>query len=397
MHKIKYILCFLFVVLGMHAQPTLSKQAQVSLLTSSPDNSQVFTLYGHTALRVKDMTKGIDLIFNYGIFDFNQSNFIYRFSKGQTDYKLGVANFQDYIIEYQMRGSEVVEQVLNLTPEETLQVWNYLVKNYEPQNRVYRYNFFFDNCSTRPRDIIEQHLTGKLNYGTKEDSVTFRDLINHCTRNFSWLTFGCDLALGAPTDDVATAHQKMFLPQYLLHGFEHAAIEQADGSKRKLVKETNQIAEGDKGDSIQELFTPLVVGWLSFALGLIILLFEYKKRKHYWWIDAVLFFIAGIAGFIIFFLVNFSEHPCMHPNWSLVWLNPIQLVAAILFLVKRANFVGYYYHFINFAVLLLFLMCWNIVPQYLNIACIPFILLLWSRSFSGVVAYIRLERSGDKK
>jgi hypothetical protein len=289
------------------------------------------------------------------------------------------------------------EQVLDLTPEEALQVWNYLEKNYEPQNRVYRYNFFFDNCSTRPRDIVEKNITGALDYGLKEDSITFRDLINHCTRSSTWLTFGCDLALGAPTDDVATAHQKMFLPQYLLEGFEQANIVQPDGSKRKLVKETIQITAEDNEPMVEEWLTPLLVGWVSFALGFLLLLVECKKRKHYWAVDSFLFFIAGIAGFIIFFLANFSEHPCVHPNWSLIWLNPIQLLAAIMFLVKRAKIVGYYYHFINFAALLLFLVCWGLIPQHLNVAAIPFILLLWSRSFSGVVAYIRLERSGNKK
>lgn len=399
MRKLKFVLYILFVVFPLFAQSSLGEDAQVSLLTSSPDDSQVFTLYGHTALRIKDTEKGVDLIFNYGIFDFSQSDFIYRFVKGETDYQLGVMNFQDYIIEYQMRGSEVVEQVLNLTSEEKSRIWTFLLKNYEPQNRVYRYNFFFDNCSTRPRDIIEKSVDGRLSYTLKEDSVTFRDLISYCTRNHDWITFGCDLALGGPTDNIASAYQKMFLPSYLKEGLAQATVIMPDGSSKELVKQTVILAEENLGESIGEtiFLSPMVLGILLLIIFLTVLVLEYKKKKHFWWIDSVLFFVAGIAGSVLFFLAGFSEHPCVHPNWSLVWLNPIQLIASILFLAKRAKIASYYYHFINFAVLTLFLMFWNVIPQALNVAFIPYILILWSRSLSGGMTYVRLKRFEIRK
>gem|GEM_PF-4059010 len=202
----KSIFLFLLGILSLSAmaQPKLSEEARISLMTSAPYDEEVFTVYGHAALRIYDPKQNIDYIFNYGIFDFSKPNFIYRFAKGETDYKLGVADFQDYVIEYQMRGSDITEQVLNLTQEEKEHIWDALLINYRPENRVYRYNFFFDNCATRPAAILEKEINGSVDYQYPYQSQTFRDLINYCTRNHPWLTFGCDLALGSPTDREAT-------------------------------------------------------------------------------------------------------------------------------------------------------------------------------------------------
>lgn len=140
----KYIgllFCLLFnLIMPLHAQ-SLGRNAQVSLLTSSPYEGEVFTLYGHTALRIQDNEHKVDYVFNYGIFSFSKPNFIYRFAKGETDYMLGVMKYEDYIVEYQMRGSTVTEQILNLQQEEKEWLWAALIENYKPENREYRYNF----------------------------------------------------------------------------------------------------------------------------------------------------------------------------------------------------------------------------------------------------------------
>lgn len=215
--KKSLLLFFLLFTLGsLRAQTIqLSDEAKISLLTISPSDDEVFTVYGHAAIRINDPAHKFDIIFNYGIFDFSKPNFIYRFAKGETDYRLGVQNFNDFMIEYEMRGSEVTEQMLNLDSIEKGHIWEALLINNMPQNRVYRYNFFFDNCATRPIAILEKHANGTINYNDPGKSQTFRDLINHCTRNKPWLTFGCDLALGSPTDRIASPHEEMFLPLYL--------------------------------------------------------------------------------------------------------------------------------------------------------------------------------------
>ena len=386
MKKYLLLLFLLLLLVPAKAQIKLSDEAQISILTAAPSDEAVFTLYGHTAVRVKDSLHKIDLVFNYGIFDFSKPNFIYRFTKGETDYKLAAYNFQHYIIEYQMRGSEVTEQVLNFTPDEINKIWNALYINVQPENCVYRYNFFFDNCAPRPVAIVEEQVDGKIKYNDPPEPQTFRDLINYCTRNNSWLTFGCDLALGSPTDRVATPHEMMFLPVYLKEEFDKATIVNPDGTERKLVKSTTRLAEeltdDDQGE--KEWFTPMLCSMIIFLLVSLITYMEWKKKTYFRLVDCILFLLAGVAGTVLFFLCFISTHPCIWPNWSIVWLQPFDLVAVILFAVKKYGKAAYYYHFINFAALTLLLAGWYFIPQHLNIAFIPLVATLWLRSGFGV-------------
>lgn len=285
-----------------------------------------------------------------------------------------------------MRGSEVTEQVLNFTPDEINKIWNALYINVQPENCVYRYNFFFDNCATRPVAIVEEQVDGKIKYNDPPEPQTFRDLINYCTRNNSWLTFGCDLALGSPTDRVATPHEMMFLPVYLKEEFDKATIVNPDGTERKLVKSTTRLAEeltdDDQGE--KEWFTPMLCSMIIFLLVSLITYMEWKKKTYFCLVDCILFLLAGVAGTVLFYLCFISTHPCIWPNWSIVWLQPFDLVAVILFAVKKYGKAAYYYHFINFAALTLLLAGWYFIPQHLNIAFIPLVATLWLRSGFGV-------------
>ena len=383
MRKFIGIVLYLFVSLmvSVQAQP-LSDNAQISLLTSSPYEGEVFTLYGHTALRVQDRESGIDYVFNYGIFSFSKPNFIYRFAKGETDYMLGAMKYDDYIVEYQMRGSSVTEQVLNFLPEEKRAIWSALLENYKPENREYRYNFFFDNCATRPALLIEKSVKGKIDYTWTPPEKSFRDIINYCTRNHPWLTFGCDLALGSPTDRLITPHEMFFLPEYLKEGMADAVIVAADGSTRPLVSATH-VSPAEPNEEISaEWLTPLVCALVLLLIVATLTLLEWKTKRYYAGLDALLFLMAGIGGCVLFFLAFLSEHPCTSPNWTLLWMHPLQLLVVIFSLVKKLRKIGYYYHFINFAAATLMLAAWNFIPQHFNVAFIPLIITLWMRSGS---------------
>ena len=386
MRKITYLLLSLLIYTSGYAQFKLSDNARISILTSSPYDDEVFTVYGHAAIRVFDPDQKQDIIFNYGIFDFSKPNFIYRFAKGETDYKLGAIDFQSYVIEYQMRGSEVTEQILNLTPKEKDRILQALLENYKPENRVYRYNFFFDNCATRPVAIIEKYIDGKIAYNDPPAPKTFRDMINYCTRNHAWLTFGCDLALGSPTDRKATAHEMMFLPEYLKDEFAKATIQNPDGTTRKLISDTIQITTADENAEINDdgFFTPIVCSLALFLLVALSTYIEWRKKKYFLIVDCLLFLAAGLGGVILFFLSFISVHPCTWPNWSMIWLQPLDLIAVILFSVKKLKKAAYYYHFINFAALTLMLLGWHFIPQHMNMAFIPLVATLWLRSGFGI-------------
>lgn len=368
------------------AQVSLSDTARISLLTSSPYEEEVFTVYGHAALRVHDPERKVDYVFNYGIFDFSKPNFIYRFAKGETDYRLGVVNYTDYVIEYQLRGSTITEQELNLTTAERQRLWEALVENYRPENRVYRYNFFFDNCATRPAALIEK-VVGQVDYHYPYTSQTFRSLINYCTRHHAWLTFGCDLALGSPTDQEATLHEMLFLPDYLREAFAKAEIIDTQGQHRPLVSKTHVIeaAEPDELEKdLWDLLSPLRLGWLIFAITNVITLLGRFQKRAYKGLDILLFGLAGLAGCVLFFLAFFSVHPCTWPNYSLLWLHPFHLVGVILFCINKAQRATYWYHFINFAALTLLFAGWVFLPQQLNPAFIPLAASLWLRSARGI-------------
>ena len=376
----------LFIVLcfAVNAQDFLSEHARVSLLTTAPCDNAVYTLYGHTSIRVRDSiaaNKKIDYVFNYGMFDSSIPYFIYRFAKGETDYYIACYDYELFTVDRQLQNSSVYEQELNLTPQEKQRLWQALILTIQPENREYRYNFFFDNCATRPAILIEQIVNGQLIYEDITANKTFRDIINHCTRDHPWLTFGCDLVLGSPTDRVVTLHESFFIPEYLYKAYSTARIVNPDGTKRPLVSaEFLLIDNMDDDDTGKPFFTPLVCSLLLLAGILWITRIEWKRKKYFRWVDCLLFLMAGIAGCILFFLCFLSEHPSIWPNISVVWLHPLHLAAVVLFAVKKLNKVAYSYHFINFVALLLMLIAWIFIPQHLNMAFIPLIVILLLRS-----------------
>lgn len=365
---------------------------QISLLTSSPYEGEVFTVYGHAALRVKDDAHKLDYVFNYGIFSFSQPYFIYRFAKGETDYMLGACRYSDYMIEYQMRGSSVTEQKLNLSPDESQRLWLALSVNYEPQNRTYRYNFFFDNCATRPVRLIEENVTGKIVYRWQPEEKTFRDMINYCTRNHPWLTFGCDLALGSPTDRVATAHEMMFLPEYMKEAIASAVIVDAEGNERPLVQQSIVVPADEEEDLPMEWLTPLFCAIIICIASMALTFYEYRKRYAGRWHDILLFTLAGVGGLVLFFLCFISEHPCTCPNWNMLWLHPLQLSILPLSLVKNRRKAVFYYHFINFAAIMIMLLGWRFIPQHFNHAIILLIITLGVRSASYILRFHQQEK-----
>lgn len=367
----------------------LSDSAKISLLTSSPWDKEVYAIFGHTAIRVQDPINQFDVVFNYGLFSFDSPNFMLRFIKGETDYMVGAENFDRYIDEYKSRGVGVTQQTLNITQKEKQNIFDALVINSLPKNRVYRYNYFYDNCSTRPRDIIENNIEGTIHYNPTNDKQTYRDLVHECVWSQPWVRFGIDLVIGADADKEITDRQKDFLPLYLMGAYTQATIKNVDGTNRPLLSGQDDIFSSPKNDTFILIDPPLAIGCLLLVFTVIISILSYKKNyiligKIF---DTLLFAIAGIAGSIIFFLMYFSVHPCTNPNWNIVWLNPLQILFAFFFLIKFFSKYVYYYHFINFAVLILLLLAWFLIPQYLELAFIPYILTLCVRSGTNVLQY----------
>ncbi|HHX31718.1 MAG TPA: DUF4105 domain-containing protein [Bacteroidales bacterium] len=391
----KYILKIvpLFLILltqTVDAQVQLHDNAKVSLLTASPWHDVVYGLFGHTAIRVQDDSVGVDAIYNYGYFDSSQPDFMYNFIRGKTDYVLGVTTFDEFMFEYGFKGQQVYEQTLNLTPHEKQQLFNALYINSLPENMRYRYNYFYDNCATRPRDMIEEYVNGTIVYQPTSKTQSFRDLLHECTVEHKWTKFGIDLMVGSPSDRVIDVREKMFIPNYLMGSFEGATMVVNDTLSYPLVLESEVVLElnselNNPGE--QSIFTPFVTAFALLLLSIIVSLLQManlnkvRPAKAY---DTLLFGVAGIGGLVLFTLIFFSEHPATSPNWNFAWLNIFALVAAVLFWVKSATRIVYFYHFINFAVITLFVLLWWLIPQELPIATIPFSLSLLVRSGTNI-------------
>ena len=243
MKKFTLTLIMILSVISTYAYPVLSDSTVISLLTYDK-TPEVYGMYGHTALRVKDESNHVDLIFNYGTFDFNSPNFIYRFTKGDAEYILAVQDYRDVCIESYITRRAVREQILNLTQREKQKVFEALMTNAEEQNRAYKYNFLFDNCSTRPREIVEKNINGKLAYRDSIPTQTFRQLIHGCIGKKQWMTFGIDLILGSDLDRKASFKEQMFLPAYLEDGFNRTVIIDSAGVQRNLVTSDREILPG---------------------------------------------------------------------------------------------------------------------------------------------------------
>ena len=292
---------------------------QISLLTCSP-GKEVWAQYGHTAIRYYDKESGEDLAINYGIFSLDQTYFIPRFVLGMTDYRMGVQPMDMFLAQYSYEGRGVVEQVLNLSAEDKEVIYKALQENMKPENVVYRYNYFFDNCTTRARDMLVNHLHGKVVYPPAEEDATFRSMIHKWNNKYEWSQFGEDLLLGVNADRKTTKSEQQFLPENLRSDFDKARY-----NGKPLVKETNVLldAETEVAEPVFPL-SPLSIALIFAVISLVMMLFSYRRQQVYWAWDLALMLTSGLMG-IIFFIMIFSQHPCVSLNFILLFFNPLPL------------------------------------------------------------------------
>ena len=292
---------------------------QISLLTCSP-GKEVWAQYGHTAIRYYDKESGEDLAINYGIFSLDQTYFIPRFVLGMTDYRMGVQPMDMFLAQYSYEGRGVVEQVLNLSAEDKEVIYKALQENMKPENVVYRYNYFFDNCTTRARDMLVNHLHGKVVYPPAEEDATFRSMIHKWNNKYEWTQFGEDLLLGVNADRKTTKSEQQFLPENLRSDFDKARY-----NGKPLVKETNVLldAETEVAEPAFPL-SPLSIALIFAVISLVMMLFSYRRQQVYWAWDLALMLTSGLMG-IIFFVMIFSQHPCVSLNFILLFFNPLPL------------------------------------------------------------------------
>ena len=370
------------------AEPVPSQEQQedsvrVSLVTFYP-GSEPHNIWGHSEIRVQQGP--VDLYFNYGVFDFQAPAFMWRFMLGETDY-LCMPVPRAYAT-MGMEGRRMVEQELNLPQDRAIAVRHFLWYNAQPENRTYRYKFLSDNCSTRPRDIIEMAAGEGLQYPAMGDTtVTYRDILAHYCRNYAWEKFGIDLVLGWDVDTVLDQRATMFIPMILMDAIDRATIK-TDSVTMPLVKATTVPVDASTAGKVKPptpwYISPMAVALLVLLLTLLVSTRDWRHRDVSRWFDTMLFTTGGLAGCLLFFLIFFSTHEATSPNINVAWLHPLLLLLAVLPWFKKTRTAAGWLHALNALVVSLLMLAWPWQPQVGNIAFFPLMAALVVRSLTNV-------------
>ena len=381
----KLLVLFLLFVGILSTNASSMDRVRISLLTCAP-GSEIYALFGHSAIRYENPDQQEDWVFNYGMFSFKDPNFVMRFVKGETDYQLGVIPFAYFEAEYAMRGSSVYQQVLNLTNDEKELLVNLLKENYLPANRVYRYNYFYDNCTTRARDKIEESIQGKVIYPKNEKEVSFRDILHEFMVDSHWSEFGIDLCFGSEADQPIDERKQMFAPFYMLGAARGAMIHRRD-TVVPLVLEEVKIVDAVLEDEPAFPLSPIFCSLLLLLVTMVVVAWSIRKGRSCLAWNVLLFFLQGIGGCIIAFLFFFSLHPTVGSNWLLMLFNPLPLLYLPVLIYRGIKGKKDPYHWYNLACLTSFMILMPFLPQEFNPTVLPLALSLILVSVGHLYTY----------
>ena len=388
--------------LPARAQLEFSDSLRISLLTCSP-GPDAYERFGHTGLRIQDQRNPqLDVTFHYGVFSFTTPHFKYRFVKGETDYQLGAQYTRDFIEGYRQRGLGMTEQWLRLDSAQAQDMVRRLLINYLPENRTYRYSYFFDNCATRPYHLINASTGNQLRYDTAwVKDITLRQMVQEKTHRNNWLDFGIALAVAARSDQRASFEEQMFLPEYLSMAVGNAKVEKSTPSNRwhvPFVTESDTLltmrpdikAKIEAPDPI----APATVFGIVLLIALVLSAWEWRKRKEADQkrlpfkvplpvniFDTLLLLATGLTGCVVWFLNFFSLHPAVDSNLNCFWLLPTHVIMSVLIWFKRFNKACRIYFGITFALIIAYVLFDWIIGQYCPPAFLLLLATLLLRSF----------------
>jgi hypothetical protein len=359
----------------------LSDQSQISIITFGPDQNEIFNAFGHSAIRVVDAAQGMDYFYNYGVFTFDD-NFYLNFARGHNYYKLGVYSYPPNRDAYIADNRFIHEQVLALTQEQKQKVVQYLTWNAQPENQTYLYDYFYNNCSTRIRDVFAGLFKGEIQFDGSfiKTNYTIRQLEDRYLNYQPWGDLGINIGLGLPIDKKAAPYEYMYLPDYLESSFDHTSL-LVNGTYVPIVKE-KVIVYSSRPEKIEKsFFNPWTVFGFVLAITILITARDWKRKNLSAWLDFIFLLITGILGTVLLLLWFATDHHACANNFNLLWALPTNLVACVLiFSKKKPRWLTSYFRsvaIINFLILL----TWAMLPQQLNVFLIPLICALTLRYF----------------
>lgn len=379
---VRFTLNLLFsLVLSVFFLPAAAQdscQLKVSLLTCSP-GEELYSIFGHSAFRVQDRATGTDIIFNYGTFDFNDPDFYPKFVRGKLLYYVSTQDYYGFREDYRMEGRGIIEQQLALDCAVSQALYQALQENLRNDNKYYKYDFQYDNCSSRLKDILKKAAGNGLEFKnvTGNPAPTFRMMI-HTYLNAAgqyWSKLGIDMLLGNGLDIVPTKEQSMFLPDYLLKGFDSASI-----NGKPIVRSKQSILErAPVIDESANWFRPIIV---TTSILLLMGVLQFSRRK---WaagflkaFDFFFFFLLGCLGCLMLFMWFGTDHKACGNNFNLLWAIPLHLPVSF-FVYSKKEWVRKYFMVMAAWYFLLFF-AWALLPQDMNSAIVPIVILAFMRS-----------------
>lgn len=389
--KLNLILIGLLSFFSLSAKyPTLSEEAEVSLITVGPGPSLV-DCFGHSAFRVVDPTMNLDRVYNYGIYDTDIEGFYVKFALGTVDYIVASYDFDRFLRNYKAQNRWVTEQVLNVVGAEKQAIFEFLENNSLPQNRSYRYDQFFDNCATKLRDIPKSVLGDQLIFheNPEKKGATMRQLVDENSFNHLWLDLGIDIALGNIIDRKVGTEAHMYLPDYVLTAYADATILRNE-EEVPAIKATNKLFESDFHEQPKETLSPTL---LFSVITLVVMIFtvkDYLSKKRSRWLDFTIFLVTGLIGLIVFLLWVATHHTTTVNNFNVLWAFAPNLVIAFLIVSKKPK--PWLMVYVRFLVILLICMTfvWIGKLQIFNTAMIPMMIMLtfryvylWQKGLGG--------------
>lgn len=323
-----FLLLFQLPVLG---QVSLSSQSEISIITCGPDQDELYSAFGHSAIRIRDPASGMDLAYNYGVFKFD-SKFYINFTLGELFYKLGVDKFDSFLAFYISQNRYVHEQILNLSSDQKQMVFDYLDENARPENATYRYDYFYNNCATKVRDVFVQLLGNQVKFDDTytTSGYTIRMLTGDRLRKQRWGKLAINILLGSPLDKKLSLFEYMYLPDYLESGFDHATL-----NGTKIVKDKVVIYKSQNTSSTKSLSQPWLVFGIFLVLTAVISKYDLTRNKRSGWFDYLLFFAVGSIGVLLLFLWFATDHHAAANNLNILWAVPTHIFIPIIFDNKR--------------------------------------------------------------
>lgn len=351
-------------------QRPLSDSAFASVLTCGAGD-EFYTSFGHTAIRVCDTTRGLDMVYNYGTFDFDTPHFYWTFARGKLNYCLSRSSFEDFMLEYRYEGRAVWEQRLRLSEQEVNNLYLMLETNYLPEYRYYMYDFFRDNCATRVRDMVRDCLChDRLSPECRRDTnLSYRNILYQSTEGtLLWWRLAIDMALGVRCDQRCSNYEYMFSPLKMMEQFDTLT---RVGSGEPVAEHAVTLLQETRQQPSRSL-SPTLVFWVLFVMVLCLTLMEWRKGWSLGWMDRVLFIVVSLLSLLALFLWFCTDHYCTKINLNVLWASPLFIYFAIMLRRSNRSVV------VAQLVMLLAAMVMTLapLPQQLNAALLPISLLL---------------------